>query len=71
MLQAFDTVLASIEIRQDLIPIRRSIRTAVEHGLTACDAAYLQLAKDEQLPIATLDRALAKAATVAAVPLLQ
>lgn len=71
ILQTFDTVLASIEIKQDLIPIRRNIRMAVDHQLTAYDAAYLQLAKEEQLPIATLDRALTEAATMAAVPLLQ
>jgi predicted nucleic acid-binding protein len=71
ILHSFETVLVSIEIKQDLSPIHRTIRSAAEHRLTAYDAAYLQLAKDEQLPIATLDRALARAAAAAALPLLQ
>lgn len=71
ILQTFEAMLSSIEIRQDLIPIHRIIKTAVGYQLTVYDAAYLELAKEERLPIATLDHALAKAAAKAAVPLIQ
>lgn len=37
---------------------------AVRHGLTVYDAAYLELAIRQALPLATLDKALAKAARV-------
>jgi predicted nucleic acid-binding protein len=37
---------------------------ARKHRLSIYDAAYLQLAKQESLPLATLDAALASAATV-------
>jgi predicted nucleic acid-binding protein len=39
------------------------------HRLTAYDAAYLELARRLVVPLATLDRALAKAAKAEAVPL--
>jgi predicted nucleic acid-binding protein len=40
------------------------------HRLTVYDAAYLELALREDLPLATLDAALARAARVEAVPLI-
>jgi predicted nucleic acid-binding protein len=40
------------------------------HRLTFYDAAYLELARRLSAPLATLDRALARAARAAAVPLL-
>lgn len=40
------------------------------HTLTAYDAAYLELARRRQLPLATLDRSLVRAARAASVPLL-
>ena len=43
---------------------------ARERKLTVYDAAYLELAKREGLPLATLDRALEKAAIAEGVPLL-
>ena len=43
---------------------------AERHRLTAYDAAYLALALEQQLPLATLDRELAEAATREGVPLL-
>jgi predicted nucleic acid-binding protein len=42
---------------------------ARERNLTVCDAAYLELAKREGLPLATLDRALEKAAIAEGVAL--
>ena len=41
---------------------------AREHGLTAYDAAYLELAMREGLPLATQDKALKEAARAAGVP---
>ena len=43
---------------------------AERHSLTAYDAAYLALALDRQLPLATLDRKLTKAAESEGLPLL-
>ena len=40
------------------------------YGLTAYDAAYLELALRRRCPLATLDRALAKAARAEAAPLI-
>ena len=42
---------------------------ARERKLTVCDAAYLELARREGLPLATLDRALEKAAVAEGVAL--
>ena len=42
---------------------------ARKHRLTVYDAAYLELARREALPLATLDRALEKAAVAEGVPL--
>lgn len=44
---------------------------AERHSLTAYDAAYLALALDRQLPLATLDRKLTKAAESEGLPLLR
>jgi len=43
---------------------------AMKHDLTAYDAAYLDLALRERLPLATLDRKLAAAARAENVPVL-
>ena len=43
---------------------------AFKHGLTTYDAAYLALALDEGLPLATLDKELAAAARAEKVPIL-
>lgn len=43
---------------------------ALRHALTAYDAAYLLVASDHGLPLATTDRALIAAAPAASVPLL-
>jgi predicted nucleic acid-binding protein len=46
------------------------MRLARTHGLTAYDAAYLELAQRKGIPLATLDKALASAACAEAVPLI-
>jgi len=48
---------------QTVVPVAR------EHGLSAYDAAYLELALRRGLPLATLDAGLEKAARKAGVPL--
>ncbi|MGA8345060.1 MAG: type II toxin-antitoxin system VapC family toxin [Candidatus Sulfotelmatobacter sp.] len=71
ILQNFEIVLGqSIEIRHEPVSMRRIIATAREFRLTAYDAAYLDLAREQQLPIATLDPHLVEAATRASIPLL-
>ncbi len=45
-------------------------RLAIQHSLTAYDAAYLALALSERLPLATLDKKLAAAARAEQVALL-
>jgi predicted nucleic acid-binding protein len=72
ILENFEIVLGgSIEIRHEPMLVRRAIAAARESDLTAYDAAYLELARDHGLPIATLDRRLAASAKKANVPLLQ
>lgn len=50
---------------------RQALSVARMFRLTAYDAAYLESARTEHLPLATLDRALGEAATKAGVPLLR
>ncbi|HVY35195.1 MAG TPA: type II toxin-antitoxin system VapC family toxin [Caulobacteraceae bacterium] len=45
-------------------------RLAARHGLTLYDAAYLELARRKDIPLATLDRELRAAALAEGVPLL-
>ena len=45
-------------------------RLATRHGLTVYDAAYLELARRRDLPLASLDQELRAAALVEGVPLL-
>lgn len=72
ILQNFQIVLAhAIEDSQHFLPIRRVIATARQFQLTAYDAEYLDTAREQQLPLATLDRRLEDAARKAGVRLLQ
>lgn len=63
--------LDQLDIRTDVVgaQIRRLALSAHAHQLTAYDAAYLLLAKDRGMPLATCDRALARAARAAQVEL--
>jgi predicted nucleic acid-binding protein len=45
-----------------LTVVRDGTAAAMRYGLTAYDAAYLDLASREKLPLATLDKAMRKAA---------
>jgi predicted nucleic acid-binding protein len=49
--------------------VRGTVDLAREHGLSSYDAAYLELAVTEGLPLATVDDRLRKAAIRAGVPL--
>jgi predicted nucleic acid-binding protein len=69
LLEDFDVVRRSIEISAESGSIRHTVGIARQFGLTAYDAAYLDLARDLQLPIATLDQALIRAAAQANVQL--
>ena len=52
----------SIEVDRHPVPRSELLALALRFGLTTYDAAYLELALRRQLPIATLDQALANAA---------
>jgi predicted nucleic acid-binding protein len=79
VLSPFDTALAvekfekllnqSIESIQDNVSLRRVLVSARQFQLTTYDACYLDLARDTQLPLATLDRQLGEAAGRAGVSL--
>jgi predicted nucleic acid-binding protein len=69
LLEDFDIIRRSIEISAGPGSIRHTVGIARQFGLTAYDAAYLDLARDLQLPIATLDQALIRAAAQANVQL--
>ncbi len=51
------------------ISLRQAFSVARAYHLSAYDAVYLETARHERLPLATLDRALAQAALKAGVPL--
>jgi len=59
------TLLRSINLRVDRTPLdmARVMSLAATHSLSAYDAAYLDLAIINGLPLATLDQPLAQAAT--------
>jgi predicted nucleic acid-binding protein len=65
--------MAALPIRiETLAPAdsaRAAFRVAAPHRLAAYDAAYLELAERAALPLATKDRALARAARARRVPL--
>jgi predicted nucleic acid-binding protein len=65
-----EIVLAtSVDFADGPISIRQAFSAASAFRLTAYDAAYVELARREQLPLATFDRELIHAATKAGVPL--
>jgi predicted nucleic acid-binding protein len=63
--------LEVLPIRIDRAPVSDAVLACARtHGLTIYDAAYLELARRLDAPLATLDRQLAAAARAAAVSLL-
>src|ERR1700687_21103 len=75
LLRSFLDDLAMLPIVLERFPAEvvfgRIQRLSREHGLTAYDAAYLDLALDRSLPPATLDEDLARASKKARVRLVQ
>jgi len=69
--EAFLRLLATLPIHLDSAPVQESVlHLARTHRLTAYDAAYLELAQRHQIPLATLDADLARAARAEGVRLL-
>jgi predicted nucleic acid-binding protein len=64
-----DLMASVIEQSATVVSLRQAFSTACAFRLSAYDAVYLETAQRENLPLATLDRALAQAATRAGVPL--
>ena len=60
----------TIEVIASVVTFRQVLATARSFRLTAYDAVYLETARSESLPLATLDRALRAAAPQAGVELL-
>jgi predicted nucleic acid-binding protein len=68
--KSFLRELAHLPIRVDRVPVESEVlRLARAHRLSVYDAAYLELALREGLPLATLDRDLAGAAHAESVPI--
>ena len=59
----------AIETDRGLIPLGPALQTARRFGLSAYDAAYLNVARQERLPLATLDERLRRAAAASGVRL--
>jgi predicted nucleic acid-binding protein len=53
----------------DLVPLRQALGTSRTFQLSAYDSAYLETARHNGLPLATLDKQLRSAASRAGVPL--
>ncbi len=62
-LQRLAIEIAALPSEEDVLALAR------KHRLTFYDAAYLELAQRERLPLATLDQALAKAAAAEGIAL--
>ncbi len=75
LVRSFLDDLATLPIALEQFPaevvFERIQRLSREHGLTAYDAAYLDLALDSGLPLATLDEDLMRAGKKARVRLVQ
>ena len=68
---AFLSNLSRLRVRIDRLPDEAAVlRLARTHRLSVYDAAYLELAQRESLPLATLDASLRTAAVAERVPLL-
>ena len=63
-------IIHAVETRSDFSSMRRALTTAREFQLSAYDGVYLDAARAEGIPLATLDRALRSAASQAGIELL-
>ena len=69
-LNDIEALMASVvDESAEVISFRQAHSVARQFRLTAYDAAYLETARREHLPLATLDRALGEAAKKAGVPI--
>ena len=64
-------VAQAVDINSDVVSARQALTTARGFHLSAYDAVYLDLARRERLPLATLDDKLRAAAARAGVELLR
>jgi len=64
-----EQLTAQMETNSDLVLTRQALSTARSFQLSAYDAVYLDTARNQGLPLATLDRSLHAAAARAAVEL--
>lgn len=64
-------VLQAVELHGDPVAMREAFTTARNFGLSAYDAVYLDLARTEGIPLASLDKDLRAAAAKAGVELFQ
>lgn len=64
-------VLQAVETDSSGVSLRQSLLAAREFQLSAYDAVYLELARRERVPLATLDQQLRAAATQADVELVR
>jgi predicted nucleic acid-binding protein len=64
-------LVSAIESSNDLIPVSQAARAADTLGLSAYDGVYLELARQEGIPLATLDVKLKGATRRAGVALVQ
>ena len=74
-IQRFTTLLASLPITQDALSASQYVKDllplAREYGLSAYDAAYLELSLRQNAPLSTLDKKLWNAAQKAGVAIFQ
>ena len=70
-IKQFTTLLESLSLIQDTRPLANNINNVLplarRHGLSAYDAAYLELSIRRSAPLATLDARLRKAAKAAGI----
>jgi predicted nucleic acid-binding protein len=71
LLQIEQIVSQRVDTGSAYVSTRQSLATARAFKLSAYDAVYMDLARDERLPLATLDERLRAAATQAGVELLR
>ena len=59
----------AIDTQADFVSVREALAAALGHDLSAYDAVYLEMARRERLPLATLDQQLRHSARRAGVSL--
>jgi predicted nucleic acid-binding protein len=69
--QILITAASKLDTHMNLVLAREALANARTFQLTAYDAVYLELARQERLPLATLDKSLRASAAKAGVALLK